>query len=204
MIPMSEAMGGPRDGKIWKAIPAIMADVGAIGKDRKNAGQGYNFRGIDDVYFAVQLLLAKYGVFTVPEVIDDRTEERQTKSGSSLIYRVLKIRFWFYADDGSFFTAVVIGEGMDSGDKASNKAMSVAHKYAFLQVFAIPTSDPKDPENEHHVVTPSVYSGTEEQKGNLMAQFIASKVPESLWAGISERLRGRAASDWRVVWSEMK
>jgi hypothetical protein len=37
---------------------------------------------------------------------------------------------------------------MDSGDKATNKAMSVAHKYALIQVFAIPTADDKDPENE--------------------------------------------------------
>lgn len=151
-----DVRGAPRGGRIWKAIPAIMSEVGAIGKDRKNAGQGYNFRGIDDVYFAVQLVLAKHGVFTVPEVLEERTEDRTTKGGAALIYRVLKIRFWFYADDGSFFTATVMGEGMDSGDKASNKAMSVAHKYAFLQVLAIPTAEPKDPENDSHEVAPRI------------------------------------------------
>ena len=42
--------------------------------------------------------------------------------------------------------AVVQGEGMDSGDKSSNKAMSVAFKYACFQVFCIPTEEMKDPD----------------------------------------------------------
>ncbi len=46
----------------------------------------------------------------------------------------------------------MLNEGMDSGDKASNKAMSAAHKYALLQVFCIPTEEPKDSENEHHEI----------------------------------------------------
>ena len=48
----------------------------------------------------------------------------------------------------------VIGEGMDSGDKASNKAMSVAHKYAIMQLLSIPTEDAKDPENDNPAPLP--------------------------------------------------
>ena len=127
--------------KIYKAICDIMSEVDAIGKNKRNAQQGFNFRGIDDVYNTLHPLLSKYGVFTVPTVLEDRTEDRQTKSGGTLIYRVLKIQYRFYADDGSSVEAVVIGEGMDSGDKAANKAMSIAHKYAFFQVFSIPTEE---------------------------------------------------------------
>lgn len=136
------------DGKIYQAIPACMADIEAIAKDRKNTSQGYQFRGIDDVYNELHAILAKHGVFTVPEVLEERSEERQTAKGGVLIYRILRIRYTFFAADGSSVTAVVVGEGMDSGDKASNKAMSVGHKYALLQVFAIPTEEAKDPEND--------------------------------------------------------
>jgi hypothetical protein len=136
--------------KIIQQITAIMSEVGHIGKDRKNTQQNYNFRGVDDVYAGLQLVMAKHGVIAVPDVLEDRTEDRVTSKGTALIYRVLKIRYRFYADDGSAIDVVVIGEGMDSGDKASNKAMSVAHKYALLQVFMIPTSEPKDPENDSH------------------------------------------------------
>lgn len=139
---------------IFKKIIEVMRAIEAIDKSRKNSQQGYSFRGIDDIYNELHAHLAEAGVFTVPKVIEERTEERTTSKGSALIYRVLKIEYSFYAEDGSSVAAVVIGEGMDSGDKASNKAMSVAHKYAFLQVFAIATEDNKDPENESHSVAP--------------------------------------------------
>lgn len=146
-------------GMIYKAIPAIMLDLSPVAKDRANQAQNYKFRGIDDVYKCVQAVMAKHGVFCVPQVEEDRTEERQTQKGSALIYRVLTIKYVFYAADGSSVSVKVIGEGMDSGDKASNKAMSVAQKYALIQIFCIPTTDPNDPdaktddpENDSHDV----------------------------------------------------
>lgn len=136
------------NGLIYKKIIDVMKSIDAIGKSRDNKGQGYKFRGIDEVYNELHPLLAEHGVFTVPVVLEERSEERTTAKGSVLIYRILKMKYWFYAEDGSSIDCIVVGEGMDSGDKASNKAMSVAHKYAFLQIFAIPTEDAKDPENE--------------------------------------------------------
>jgi hypothetical protein len=127
-----------------------MEDITAIGKSKKNVAQGYQFRGIDDVYNEIHEILTKHKVFTVPEVVQETHEERPTKSGGLSIYRILKIKYKFYSDDGSSVEATVIGEGMDSGDKASNKAQSVAHKYALLQVFCIPTEDAKDPELDSH------------------------------------------------------
>lgn len=135
---------------IYKQMALIMADIAPIAKSKTNASQGYKFRGIDEIYQGVQQVMAKHSVVSVPEVIEDRTEDRTTKSGSALIYRILKIRYTFYAEDGSSVPCVVIGEGMDSGDKASNKAMSVAEKYSLIQVFKIPTAEPKDPENDSH------------------------------------------------------
>lgn len=140
--------------QIHEALSEIMAEVPAIEKDRRNQQQGYQFRGIDDVYSAVHPLFVKHGVFSVPTVLEERSEERTTKNGSALIYRILRIKYDFFAKDGSSVSATVIGEGMDSGDKASNKAMAVAHKYAILQILSIPTEDEKDPENDGHDVTP--------------------------------------------------
>lgn len=139
---------------IHEKILAVMADSEAIAKDRRNATQGFNFRGIDDVYNALHPLLAKHGVFSTTEVVEERSEERITAHGGTLIYRILKVRFHFYAADGSTVESTMIGEGMDSGDKASNKAMAVAHKYALLQLLAIPTEDAKDPDAESHEVAP--------------------------------------------------
>ena len=138
---------------ICKAISATMADLGAIGKNTRNAQQGFMYRGIDAVMNALQPAMLKNGIFVVPEVLEQTREERQTSKGATLIYSILRVKFTFFADDGSNVSAVVIGEGMDSGDKASNKAMSVAFKYACFQVFCIPTEEMKDPDAECHEVT---------------------------------------------------
>ena len=132
--------------KIYRAIPAIMGELEAVGRERRNQAQNFNYRGIDDLYNALQPLMAKHGVFTAPMVLEERRVDKPTKSGGMQTHVVLKVQYRFYADDGSFFDAVLIGEGMDSGDKASNKAESVAHKYALTQVFAVRTEDQVDPD----------------------------------------------------------
>jgi len=140
---------------IYQAMANVMKEVEGISKDRNNASQGYKFRGIDDVYNELHSIFANQGIFTTSDILDERTEEKTTKSGSALIYRILKIKYRFYTVDGSYVETVTIGEGMDSGDKASNKAMAVAHKYALMQAFSIPTEDAKDPENDSHEVAPN-------------------------------------------------
>ena len=129
---------------IYKAIIGVMAEINAIGKDRKNQQQGFAYRGIDDVMNELHAALTKNKVFVVPEVLNEERSTGKTRSGGDLFYTRLKIRFTFYTDDGSSVSAVVIGEAMDSGDKASNKALSVGLKYAMLQVFCIPTEEMKD------------------------------------------------------------
>lgn len=133
---------------IFESITAIMQEIPAIGKDKKNQQQGFKYRGIDDVMNALQPILSKHKVFVVPEVIDQSREERVTNKGGTILYSMLKVRYTFYAEDGTNVSAVVIGEGMDSGDKASNKAMAIAMKYAFFQVFCIPTEEMNDPDAE--------------------------------------------------------
>lgn len=140
--------------EIFKKIPLVMNEIGAIGKDRKNQQQGYRFRGIDDIYNAVNAALVKHGVFCIPSLEEMKREERQTQKGGTLFYTLLTMKYTFYASDGSYVEVRTVGEAMDSGDKSCNKAMSAAQKYAFLQVFCIPTEKPKDAEEETHEVAP--------------------------------------------------
>lgn len=141
--------------QIYTLITKVMADIGAIGKDRKNEKQGYKFRGIDDVYNAANSALSKHGVFSVPTVLEALREERTNANGTVLFYVSLKVKYTFYAPDGSFVEAVIPCEGFDSGDKATNKALSAGQKYAFLQVFCIPTEEQKDSEADDHEVKPA-------------------------------------------------
>lgn len=140
--------------KIYGAIHAVMESIGAIGKDDVNKSQGFKYRGIDAVYNALSPALIKHKVFVVPEVLEQTREERQSSQNKALIYSICKVCYTFYAEDGSNVQAVVVGEGMDSGDKATNKAMSVAFKYACFQVFCIPTEEMMDPDAESPEVKP--------------------------------------------------
>ena len=169
---------------IYETISAVMAEVGAIGKDSKNQAQGFMFRGIDAVMNALNPAFEKYHLFVVPEVLEQHREERQSikpeydyktkeKIGekvTNLIYSIIKVKYTFYAEDGSSISAVVIGEGMDSGDKATNKAMSIAFKYACFQVFCIPTEEMKDPDAESHEVAPkrAVTQQRKDEKKSLL------------------------------------
>lgn len=134
--------------KIHEAMAAIMADCPAISKSQKNQQQGFMYRGVDVVMNVLQPLMIKHKVFVAPEVLDCTREERTTQRGGNLIYTTLKVRYTFYCDDGSSVSAIVQGEGMDSADKSSNKAMSVAFKYACFQVFCIPTEEMIDPDSD--------------------------------------------------------
>jgi hypothetical protein len=131
---------------IFQQIPKVMAEIGAIAKSNRNQTQGYNFRGIDDVYNELHPLLAKHKIFSTTNVLEQDRMEKPSKNGGVLNYSILKIKFTFFAEDGSFVEVSTVGEGMDSGDKSSNKAMAVAHKYALMQLFSIPTHEEKDSE----------------------------------------------------------
>lgn len=131
---------------IFRAINGVMQDLDAVSKDKYNKQQGFKYRGVDDVMNALYPAMTKNRVFVVPEILEQAREERTSKSGGNLIYSICKIRYTFFAEDGSNVQAVVIGEGMDSADKATNKAMSIAFKYACFQTFCIPTEEMVDPD----------------------------------------------------------
>lgn len=139
---------------VYKAISAVQSELAGIGisKDKKNAQQGYNFRGIDDVYGTLAPILAKHGLCILPRVLSRDVIERQTKAGGALFYVTVGCEFDLVcAEDGSKHTVKTYGEAMDSGDKATNKAMSAAYKYAAFQAFCIPV-DVEDADATTHDV----------------------------------------------------
>lgn len=168
---------------IYETITAVMNEIGAVGKNSKNQQQGFMFRGIDAVMNALNPAMKKYGLFVVPEILEQSREERTTSKGGLLIYSICRIKYTFYAQDGSSISAVVIGEGMDSGDKATNKAMSIAFKYACFQVFCIPTEEMVDPDSEVHEPAPKGTPSQNDMKKTekeIAKQYISEAKQKSL------------------------
>lgn len=140
--------------QVYAAISQVMAGMAkdGISKSRKNEQQGYKFRGIDDVYNALSGQLTAAKLVILPRVLSREVTERQTKNGGALFYVVLDVEFDLVAEDASKHTVRTVGEAMDSGDKATNKAMSAAYKYMAMEVFCIPTEGDNDADSTTHEV----------------------------------------------------
>ena len=132
--------------KIFQQLPLITAEIKAVGKDHTNTFQHYKFRSIDDVFNVANMLLGKHKVTIIPSYKVLSEVIGKTAKGGEQKNVVLEATYTFYADDGSSVSCITIGEASDTSDKAYNKAMSTAFKYALFQVFCIPTEEEKDTE----------------------------------------------------------
>lgn len=141
---------------VFSLVGRIIAEMPAIGKDQFNEQQRFKFRGIDDVLNALKPLLGKYGVFFAPEVTERLESTRSTSKGGTLYVVNLHVRFTFYGPSGDSFTASGWGEGTDSGDKATNKAMTAAMKYVIGQVFAVASQETAESDADRTTPEPSV------------------------------------------------
>lgn len=172
------------------AVQGELAKVGIAKNHRNTQGSGYNFRGIDDVYSALSPLLADHGLVIVPRVISRECVERSSQRGGALFYVTVHAEFDFVsADDGSKHTASTFGEAMDSGDKATNKAMSAAYKYAAFMTFAIPTEGDNDADATTHEVASSRREGQSEGR----AVSPPAEMPDSEWAKLVQLLEATKA-----------
>lgn len=135
---------------IHKSLAAVMADVQSVAKNDQNKAQGFKFRGIDAVMNAVGPVLRQHGVIVVPELISIEYStveigQKRTPMGHAR----LVVAYHFYGPEGDSITSTVAAEAMDSGDKATAKAMSVAFRTCLLQALCLPTDDP-DPDEDSY------------------------------------------------------
>lgn len=178
----------PAGGAVYRAIAAVQGALSKVGiaKNRRNQqGSGYNFRGIDDVYSALSPLLAEHGLVIVPRLTERVVVERQSKAGGALFNVTVKADFDFIAaEDGSIHTASTYGEAMDSADKATNKAMSAAYKYAAFMTFAIPTEGDNDADAETHEVA---------------AAAVDADMPDAEWAKLVGLIKATTADTGKML-----
>lgn len=170
--------------QVYAAINAVQKDIGVTGisKDRKTTGGAkFNFRGIDDVYNAINPLLAKHSLIIAPRYTDRVVTERKSGSGNALFYTSITGNFDFVsAKDGSKHTVTTFGEAMDSGDKGTNKAMAIAHKYAILQTFAIPTEGDNDPDSYTHDQQPYQSNQVQQQNINQSIPLLPAPIDQAV------------------------
>lgn len=124
-----------------------------ISKTHKNEQQGFAYRGIDDVLNRMAGHLVEAGLVITPKVLARDVQERTNSRGNPLFYVTLTVEYTILSVfDGSMVHCVTVGEAMDSGDKATNKALSAAYKYMAFQTFAIPIAE--DADKTTHTLAP--------------------------------------------------
>lgn len=183
---------------IYAAKTAIMQDVGPIAKSRQNQAQGYSFRGVDEVYEALQLIIARHGVSVTPRVSKYETSQFTTAKGSTQFRVLVLLDVELAHTDGSTTTATALGEALDTGDKSANKAQSQAMKQALINMFVIPTREPKDieehnPTVEQQTIAPAKDAAlTDDQIAALIDEATTA---DAVMAIAKKHLNGRASTD---------
>ena len=137
---------------IYSKLLLIQKDLSQIGlaKDSRNDFQKYSYRGIDALLNTLSPLLCKHGVIIVPQITNRIEQATTTAKGAVNIHVSLAVTYQLRcAETGEFAEVHAMGEGVDSLDKATNKAMTSCYKYAMIQLFAIPLVGQDDPDSVH-------------------------------------------------------
>ena len=147
---------GPSASGIVAKLTAVKAAVGSVAKDgENNEGRKFKYRSVDGLVKAIAQALIDQGIIihsTSAEMI--ASEQVRYGAKETLGFRTTLSVEYEWTDGESAITSQVIAEAIDSGDKGTAKAMSVAYRIAILQTLTIPTGD-RDPDaGEEHEKTP--------------------------------------------------
>ena len=187
---------------VYECIAAVSEEIAQTGiaKTHSNIAQGYKFRGIDDVYNALAPLIAKHKLVIMPRMLTRTQTEKQTAKGGVLFAVVVEAEFDFVsAADSTSHTVRMFGEAMDSGDKATNKAMSAAFKYAAFQTFCIPTEVDNDADLSTHEPQ---YAGMAAPVRKVVRDIEAAGVPierVTVEDGTTKKVYPSSAGDIRTI-----
>lgn len=141
---------GPEQVPAVVAWSRVMDDIRSISKrEVYNApGTRYNFRGIDRTVNAFAPVLRRHGVLVIPTEV--QTSYRDFTNSNKKIQRecTVVVTWTIYGPAGDSFRAQTAGEALDSSDKGTAKAQSVALRVLLLTAGMVPTGDP-DPDSVH-------------------------------------------------------
>lgn len=134
--------------QVWSDV---MQEALGLGKNQRydggDGGGRFNYRGIDDLMNLVGPILRKHGASIIPEVLSANYRDVMTRGGKAAREVTVRVAYTIYGPAGDRMVGISAGESMDSGDKGTAKAMSVAFRVFLLQSLCLPTDDP-DPDSE--------------------------------------------------------
>lgn len=146
----------PECGRILAALHQAKLQLRPVYKGGQNKGGGnYSYARLYDFVEATDPVLLQHGLVFLSSVQDSVEQPPiETKSGGAmrLVQVTLEARL-YHAESGEWISAMAVGQGMDTGDKAAFKAETGARKYAIAQMLNLSTTD--DPEEASIEPAPS-------------------------------------------------
>lgn len=137
---MAKAILEEQAGSTTARIAAVIASTSGQDKDGQNTHQNYAYRSYEGAVGILRRAMATHGLVCLPNVIELQTEERKTQAGKPASRVLVCVRYDFMGPDPTdVVSATTWGEGIDQSDKAVNKALTAAHKYALMQTFMLAT-----------------------------------------------------------------
>ncbi len=180
---------------VHQALAEVMAEIGAVPKDRTGQGVSYKFQGVADILAKAQPAFARHHMALVPhEIVAFEQRDRTTKNGGAQVQVDIHVRWRLYGPAGDWLAAETWGQAFDTSDKAANKAQTAAQKYALKQIFAIP-EDADDQDMERPEL------GQQVEVDPPFTAAVAKKVAvrEFRQRGLAEtEAKGEAAAMWKA------
>ena len=152
-------MNDVKEMNIYEKMSAITAEIGVVEKNlnvKVNSNSSYKAVSERDVLDAVKPTEQKYRVYSYPanrkivdrDVLTKETEYNGTITRTNTLFMRVETVYRFVNIDkpDEFIETTVYGDGLDTGDKASGKAMTYADKYALMKAYKLSTGD--DPDKE--------------------------------------------------------
>lgn len=131
---------------LFRKLSEVMAAVTHVSKTGHNKFHNYDYATEADIVASVRKAMAERHLVLVHDTEKVEVKDLARKNGTERL-ATLTVRFTVHdGDSGESMSFHVLGEGTDSGDKATYKALTGAVKYALLKLFLIPTGD--DPEKD--------------------------------------------------------
>ena len=137
---------------LYQKILKVMEGIEYLNKDDTVAYGNTRYKAMSEekVTREVRAKFIEQGLVILPieQDIDVRAIEKKDKAGDIVTAGYLTTVNTKYrivdTDSGEFVVVASSGQGVDSQDKGSGKAMTYAFKYALLRSLAIPTGDDPD------------------------------------------------------------
>lgn len=150
---------------LYQKLAAITGEIGAIKKGGKNTEQHYDFIEYAAVAATLRTLFSQYHVMCIP-TMGERSEQEIKSSNGKIGYHVLiKFTFKFVNSDKPDETESIewVGEAIDYGDKATNKAATAALKYCLMRTFNVSEKSDEDADS----ASPEVGESTSASRSNF-------------------------------------